>query len=107
MIESIGTLFIHKPLNILLIALVMVVCWALARGLRAPRPNALVAPIVAPVLYAGWGMARDGAFARGEHPRGSHADLAGAAHTHRMGGVPRVSLTTALGSSDEKRTKPR
>ena len=55
MIRWVGTLLIHKPLNILAIALVLGAFWAVARfGLRAPRPNALLTPVIAVLLYAGW-----------------------------------------------------
>ena len=55
MISWVGTLLVHKPLNILAIALVLGAFWAVARfGLRAPHPNALLAPVIAVLLYAGW-----------------------------------------------------
>jgi hypothetical protein len=55
MIRWVGTLLIHKPLNILAIALVLGAVWAVARfGLRAPHPNALLTPVIAMFLYAGW-----------------------------------------------------
>ena len=57
MLEVIASALIQKPSNILAIAGALATCWALLRlglGLGARRPNALLAPVVGVILYAGW-----------------------------------------------------
>ena len=57
MLELLATWFVHEPVNILLVAGVILVIWGILRfggvtGVR--RPNALVLPIACWLVYALW-----------------------------------------------------
>jgi hypothetical protein len=57
MLESLGALFVHRPLNIVALAAVFLVAWAALRfgGVAAARhPNALPVLFGACLLYALW-----------------------------------------------------
>ncbi len=57
MLEALGSLFVHKPLNILALAALFLAAWAVLRfgSVAAARhPNALLIPFGVCLLYAVW-----------------------------------------------------
>jgi hypothetical protein len=56
-VNALAKLLVGKPLNILALAAGMAACWLILRFVRGPgarHPYALLVPVAALVLYAGW-----------------------------------------------------